>query len=171
MGNYHRGQVGVGYYRKWLQNRIHLQPTLRGRRKANTDTHGPRPKIGSRGGDCGPAGQAGSYRGAGGDGTPLPVVLLSHTKTGRNLASHLKPQTPQPKVCQAKRFRMENLHVVLPLLRKGMWAATVDLKDAYLHIPMHREHRRYVAFHYDGRDYLFRSLPFGLSTARGYSPE
>ncbi|PIK49493.1 hypothetical protein BSL78_13641 [Apostichopus japonicus] len=102
MGNYHRGQVGVGYYRKWLQNRIHLQPTLRGRRKANTDTHGPRPKIGSRGGDCGPAGQAGSYRGAGGDGTPLPVVLLSHTKTGRNLASHLKPQTPQPKVCQAK---------------------------------------------------------------------
>ncbi|PIK50722.1 putative TBC1 domain family member 2A [Apostichopus japonicus] len=64
-----------------------------------------------------------------------------------------------------KRFRMENLHLIISLLRKGIWAATVDLKDAYLHIPMNREHRRFVAFQYADRDYLFRALPFGLSTA------
>ncbi|XP_071851502.1 uncharacterized protein [Apostichopus japonicus] len=60
---------------------------------------------------------------------------------------------------------MENLHLIISLLRKGIWAATVDLKDAYLHIPMNREHRRFVAFQYADRDYLFRALPFGLSTA------
>ena len=64
-----------------------------------------------------------------------------------------------------KRFRMETLHNVLPLLTPGMWATTVDLRDAYLHIPVDSAHRRYLAFRYRGVDYQFRTLPFGLSTA------
>ncbi|XP_071814758.1 uncharacterized protein [Apostichopus japonicus] len=60
---------------------------------------------------------------------------------------------------------METLNLILPLLRKGMWAASVDLQDAYLHIPIHPRHQRYLAFQYAGRRFTFRSLPFGLSTA------
>lgn len=66
---------------------------------------------------------------------------------------------------EPKRFRMETLNLILPLLRKGMWAASVDLQDAYLHIPIHPRHQRYLAFQYAGRRFTFRSLPFGLSTA------
>lgn len=46
-----------------------------------------------------------------------------------------------------------------------MWATTIDLKDAYLHIPIHEECQRYLAFRYDHTDYQFTALPFGLSTA------
>ena len=62
-------------------------------------------------------------------------------------------------------FRMENLKVILPFLRKGMWAATLDLKDAYLHIPIAPAHQRFLAFEYQGITYKFTSLPFGLSTS------
>ena len=64
-----------------------------------------------------------------------------------------------------KGFRMETLHNIIPLLTPGMWATTVDLQDAYLHIPIDPDDRRFLAFHYRGVDYQFRTLPFGLSTA------
>ena len=63
-----------------------------------------------------------------------------------------------------KHFRMDTLGVILPTLQKGWWAASVDLKDAYLHIPIHPTHYRFLAFEYLGVDYHFTSLPFGLST-------
>ncbi|WP_411027016.1 reverse transcriptase domain-containing protein, partial [Salmonella sp. s55044] len=47
-----------------------------------------------------------------------------------------------------------------------MWATSIDLKDAYLHIPIHPNCHWFLAFHYiGGQDYQFTSLPFGLSTA------
>ena len=46
---------------------------------------------------------------------------------------------PQP-------FRMETLNVILPHLSSQDWAATIDLKDAYLHVPIHRDSRRLLGF-------------------------
>ncbi|PIK44500.1 hypothetical protein BSL78_18631 [Apostichopus japonicus] len=40
-----------------------------------------------------------------------------------------------------------------------MWAATVDLRDAYLHILVHKDHRRFLTFRYAEQDYQFRALP------------
>ncbi|WP_411025360.1 reverse transcriptase domain-containing protein, partial [Salmonella sp. s55004] len=64
-----------------------------------------------------------------------------------------------------KHFRMENLAVILPFLSKQMWAASLDLQDAYLHIPIAEDNQQFLAFRYKGQSYKFRSLPFGLSTA------
>ena len=36
-----------------------------------------------------------------------------------------------------KRFRMETLAVIIPSLRRGMWAASLDLLDAYLRVASH----------------------------------
>ena len=36
---------------------------------------------------------------------------------------------------------METLKAILPVLRPGSWGATLDFKDAYLHIPMHHSAR------------------------------
>ena len=33
-------------------------------------------------------------------------------------------------------FRMETLGSILPLLRPGDWTASIDLKDAYHHVPI-----------------------------------
>jgi len=64
-----------------------------------------------------------------------------------------------------RRFRMETLAVILSALRPGQWATSVDLRDAYLHIPIHPEDQRFLAFSFQGTDYVFQALPFGLSTA------
>ena len=64
-----------------------------------------------------------------------------------------------------QKFRMESLAAIIPQLKKGMWGASLDLRDAYLHIPMHAECQRYLAFNYGGVDMCFKALPFGLSTA------
>ena len=64
-----------------------------------------------------------------------------------------------------KRFRMETLATIIPLLSPGLWATSIDLKDAYLHVPVHPLFHRYLAFRYKGTDYCFKAMPFGLSTA------
>ncbi|PIK35428.1 putative TBC1 domain family member 2A [Apostichopus japonicus] len=169
MGNYGRGQVGVGDDLTRVPNRIHLQSTFRGWRKTDPITHGPRPRSGARGGNYSPAGKAGNCRGIGRGGTPLPVLSFSNKKMGQILASHptVNLKTLNKNCIDAKRFCMETLNLILPLLRKGIWAASVDLQDAYryLHIPIHRHHQRYLGFQYAGREFTFRALPFSLSTA------
>lgn len=41
----------------------------------------------------------------------------------------------------------------------------IDLKDAYLTVPIHREDRRFLRFSWKGERLQFTSLPFGLATA------
>ena len=60
---------------------------------------------------------------------------------------------------------MLSLSRLLLSVRRGDWFTTVDLRDAYFHIPIHREHRKYLRFHFQGKAYEHKVLPFGLSLA------
>ena len=62
-------------------------------------------------------------------------------------------------------FKMKTIDSVCLALRKNDWAISVDLKDAYFHILIHRKSRRHLRFHFFGRIYQFRALVFGLSPA------
>ena len=62
-------------------------------------------------------------------------------------------------------FRMDMPSDVASLLRLGDWAATIDLKDAYFHVPIHHSFRRYLRFGWKGRIYEFLVLPFGICIA------
>jgi ribonuclease HI len=64
-----------------------------------------------------------------------------------------------------KTFKMQTLQVVQQQLQKGDWLASLDLKDAYFHVPIHPEYQKYMRFEFLGKVYQFRVLPFGLSTA------
>ncbi|XP_058865945.1 uncharacterized protein LOC131708048 [Acipenser ruthenus] len=64
-----------------------------------------------------------------------------------------------------RRFRMLTHHHILQSVRPGDWFTTVDLRDAYFHIPIRPEHRRYLRFSFQGSAYEFAVLPFGLSLA------
>ena len=66
---------------------------------------------------------------------------------------------------QIPRFKMETLEEVRLALRKNDWVTSLDLKDAYFHVPIHARSRRYLRFHFLGRTYQFRALCFGLATA------
>ena len=62
-------------------------------------------------------------------------------------------------------FKMETLQSVLLSARRGDWMVSIDLKDAYLQVPMHPESRKYLRFMAFGKVYQFKVLCFGLSTA------
>jgi len=62
-------------------------------------------------------------------------------------------------------FKMETIAQVLNLVEIGDWAVTIDLKDAYHHIMIHKSHRKYLRFCVHGVAYQFRALCFGPSTA------
>lgn len=42
---------------------------------------------------------------------------------------------------------------------------SLDLQEAYLHVLIHQEHRRFLKFAYANRHYQYRAMPFGLSSA------
>ena len=62
-------------------------------------------------------------------------------------------------------FKMETLQTVLLSVRRGDWMVFIDLKDAYLQVPLHLESRKFLRFMAFGKVYQFKVLCFGLSTA------
>ena len=62
-------------------------------------------------------------------------------------------------------FKMETLQSVLLSVRAGDWMVSLDLKDAYLQVPMHPESRKFLRFVACGKVYQFKVLCFGLSMA------
>ena len=66
---------------------------------------------------------------------------------------------------QLTSFKMETVASVLLSLREGDFLASLDLKDAYFQIPIHRSSRKLLRFMSEGTVYQFRALCFGLSSA------
>ncbi len=62
-------------------------------------------------------------------------------------------------------FRMITLKQILAQIRPGDWFASVDLKDAYFHIQIAPHHRRFLRFAFEGTEYQYSVLPFGLALA------
>ena len=59
-------------------------------------------------------------------------------------------------------FKMETPETIRTSLQTGEWVTSIDFKDAYFHIPINSQSRKYMRFH---KTYQFKALPFGLSTA------
>ena len=60
---------------------------------------------------------------------------------------------------------METPESIRTSLIPGEWVSSIDLSDAYLHIPIHPNSRKYLRFCYKSQVFQFTSLPFGLATA------
>ena len=78
-----------------------------------------------------------------------PILDLS------KLNNFLKTQT----------FKMETPETIRTYLQTGEWVTSIDFKDAYFHVPINNQSRKYMRFHILGKTYQFKALPFGLSTA------
>ena len=66
---------------------------------------------------------------------------------------------------KTEKFKMETPETIRTSLQQGEWVTSIDFKDAYFHIPIQEQSRKYLRFHVQGRTYQFKALPFGLSTA------
>ena len=63
------------------------------------------------------------------------------------------------------KFKMETARALRRSIRRYDYAVSIDLSDAYLHVPMHQNTRRYLRFAIDGEIFTFTALPFGISIA------
>ena len=60
---------------------------------------------------------------------------------------------------------METTQSVLDSIQKGDWMVSMDMSDAYFHIPIHQSSRKYLRFTFNLRTFQFKALCFGLTTA------
>ena len=63
------------------------------------------------------------------------------------------------------RFRMESLDRIVKNILEVMWGTSVDITDAYLHVPIAWEFHVFFAFVLGEETFVFQVLPFGLSSA------
>ena len=64
-----------------------------------------------------------------------------------------------------EKFKMKTPESIRTSLIPGEWVSPIDLSDAYLHIPIHPNSRKYLRFCHRSQVFQFTSLPFGLATA------
>ncbi|OMJ26488.1 Pol polyprotein [Smittium culicis] len=60
-------------------------------------------------------------------------------------------------------FKMENLASICRTIRRKDYLTILELQDAFMHILVYKNCRKYLRFDWDGRCFQFRVLPFGLS--------
>ena len=60
-------------------------------------------------------------------------------------------------------FKMETVKSIRQLIVNNYWAVSIDLTDAYLHVLMHPQSRKYLQFLYEDQTFQFTALPFGMS--------
>lgn len=61
--------------------------------------------------------------------------------------------------------QFELLRDVLPMLQQGDWAYVTDCTKGYFHVSLHPAAQRFLAVSIEGKTYVFKALPFGLSSA------
>ena len=62
-------------------------------------------------------------------------------------------------------FKMETQGSVQSAIRSQEWTVSIDIRDAYLHVPMHQAVWKYLRFVVNKKVYQFTCLPFGLTTS------
>ncbi|KAI2668514.1 Transposon Ty3-G Gag-Pol polyprotein [Labeo rohita] len=61
------------------------------------------------------------------------------------------------------KFKMLTIKQVVSHIRSEDWFVTIDLKDAYFHVCILPQHRKFLRFAFRGEAYQYRVLPFGLA--------
>jgi hypothetical protein len=64
-------------------------------------------------------------------------------------------------------FKMETTRSIMAALHQGDWTVSVDRRDAYFHIPIHKASQEFLRFTHGGRVFQFIALPFELAPAHG----
>ena len=90
-------------------------------------------------------------------------LFLVPKKTG-----HLRPVMDLSTLNQhliVPQFKMETQVSVRATIRSQEWTVSIDIKDAYLHVLMHRALKKFLRFVLNKKTFQFTCLPIGLATS------
>ena len=90
--------------------------------------------------------------------------LFTIPKKGGELRSVINLK-PLKHFVEYHHFKMKGLTSLLDLIRPNDYMITMDLKDAYLSVPIHADHSKYLRFEWESELWEFTCLQFGLSSA------
>ncbi|KAG1065060.1 hypothetical protein G6F42_026895 [Rhizopus arrhizus] len=65
----------------------------------------------------------------------------------------------------APHFKMDTLREVSLMIRRNDYLVSIDLSDAFLHIGLHSESRRFLRLNWKGKVYQYRTIAFGLASS------
>lgn len=89
------------------------------------------------------------------------LFLVQKSSGGRRGILDLKQYT----YIVYRRFKIQSLQSILGCIREGDLMTSIDLKVAYLHVPIRPNHRKFLRFTYAGSHFQYQAVPFGLSSA------
>ena len=91
-----------------------------------------------------------------------PIFLVPKRTGGYRFIINLKQLN---KFIEVPHFHMTNHVSLAAMLKPPAWAASLDLKDAYFHVPIIKTLHKYLAFMVNKKLFFFKALPFGLGIA------
>lgn len=69
------------------------------------------------------------------------------------------------KYIQCHHFKMEGVPALRDIIEKNDYICKLDLKDAYVVTPIHKDSRKYLTFQNQGIVYQYKTLAFGMSVS------
>ncbi len=90
------------------------------------------------------------------------TAVFSGSQEGWGVASNFRSSRiePLPQILQVQ--NVDN-QMIVSQIQSGDWFVTIDLKDAYFHVEILPQHRKFLRFAFGGEAYQYRVLPFGLA--------
>ena len=74
--------------------------------------------------------------------------------------------SPLNQYLRCPHFKMEDMRSAIELIRSNDWLTKIDIKDAYLHVPLHPSASKQLGIQLsDGSMWEFKAMPFGLNVA------
>ena len=83
----------------------------------------------------------------------ISTLFLVEKESGSEQFRPVINLRPLNRFVRTESFRMEGLQIAKNLIQPGDFLMKLDLKDAYYTVPVHKEHRRYLCFSYQGTLY------------------
>ncbi|KAI2646582.1 enzymatic polyprotein [Labeo rohita] len=98
------------------------------------------------------------------EGVRVLQPVLHCSKEGWGPASHFRSETTESFSYRFRlKFKMLTINQVVSQIRSEDWFVMIDLKDAYFHVSILPQHRKFLRFAFRGKAYQYRVLPFGLA--------